>query len=1026
MPPEDRASWRSSSRPSSTSSTRSSRRKNDHALRSAPDVTTVAAACRLLRQHPPEQLGLSKTCTLVDWSADATTCSSTADAEPVAPPRPGAPGGGGSVRVSAKRGALTSLGALARGAHLNGWRLVVAGNDAPAEIFWVCKAGELGALVKDLRAKHDLARERGRAVAYRTTAWVNGERVVRVVTTPPRKLTRLEADVSADPAAPGAAASDESGAERSASASSEEDEMTLERAREGEMTLEKALEKTRLDADADAGTADARGEKVGGEVVSSVLSDVTSRAAPPNPYATAGQRLAARSPGKKPPSGPFGTLLSGTRPGASDSPHSLLPRRLRARVGKLPGAHDLCQKVRFARLMNQARALFPDEYRFWPPTLALPDDWLDAAPAFARSEAEAGHSWFIVKPDRGSQGAGIFLADSPRDLESKIRRIEPRALYDKNLGGGLFGDRSVAGPGSLKGAPGMADASRPGGGFGFKGASGRGGPTGAWGRAFDRRSRETIFGGREGSSRDASDRSDRSDRAPVSGLPVGESEERPGAAFVCQRYLVDPMLLDGLKFDLRVYVLVLGLPGFPAFVAKDGLARLCTEKYERPGGKGGGGGSASSGSNPRGFLTNYAVNKKAEGFERSDFADEGSKRSLESVMRRMGEGAWGKIEALVEATVGAVSHAFDDAARAMRVDPGMCFHLFGFDVMFDADENPHLLEVNAGPSLGVDVVVPLDEDDAFATTGPGLGDGGARGSPRSSSFRHSAAARRGYARSRGAPSAALSRCASLALDDDESAAPCFCRDHRGAHRHELSPVDAEVKAAVVAGALEIVRRAQVGADLDAPTRYGGFRRAGAGGGGGGGDRAGDDRRGGFRGGDAAGGGGGGDALAELHARARRVFDLVADAAGECAHSKARRLVSRCRVRGASEPAKPSVVPSRSAETPTPRSDGDATAATAATAAANGDDASFTPAAATSDRFAPPRRRVPVVTLANSELDLVLRPWRARRRKCATALSHFVDLVATLAAKFYPDRNGSDAVDAMLETMELAAAGASLA
>ena len=75
---------------------------------------------------------------------------------------------------------------------------------------------------------------------------------------------------------------------------------------------------------------------------------------------------------------------------------------------------------------------------------------------------------------------------------------------------------------------------------------------------------------------------------------------------------------------------------------------------------------------------------------------------------------------------------------------------------------------------------------------------------------------------------------------------------------------------------------------------------------------------------------------------------------------------------------------------------------------------------------PPRRRVPVVTLANSELDLVLRPWRARRRKCATALSHFVDLVATLAAKFYPERNGSDAVDAMLETMELAAAGASLA
>lgn len=45
---------------------------------------------------------------------------------------------------------------------------------------------------------------------------------------------------------------------------------------------------------------------------------------------------------------------------------------------------------------------------------------------------------------------------------------------------------------------------------------------------------------------------------------------------VVQRYIHKPLLVDGLKFDLRVYVVVVGTHPLSAFVCDEGLARFCT------------------------------------------------------------------------------------------------------------------------------------------------------------------------------------------------------------------------------------------------------------------------------------------------------------------------------------------------------------------------------------------------------------------------------------------------------------------
>lgn len=53
-----------------------------------------------------------------------------------------------------------------------------------------------------------------------------------------------------------------------------------------------------------------------------------------------------------------------------------------------------------------------------------------------------------------------------------------------------------------------------------------------------------------------------------------------GEAAIVQKYLAKPLLFDGYKFDLRLYVLVTSFSPLEVFIYKEGFGRFASRPYD--------------------------------------------------------------------------------------------------------------------------------------------------------------------------------------------------------------------------------------------------------------------------------------------------------------------------------------------------------------------------------------------------------------------------------------------------------------
>lgn len=265
------------------------------------------------------------------------------------------------------------------------------------------------------------------------------------------------------------------------------------------------------------------------------------------------------------------------------------------KINHFPGMLEICRKDLLARNLIRMQRMFPRDYNFFPKTWCFPADLGDAI-TYAKLRR---NKTFILKPEAGSQGRGIIITKSLKDI-------------------------------------------------------------------------------------------------------------RPCDRGICQVYISRPLLIDGYKFDLRVYTLITSCEPLRIYIYNEGLVRFATSQYKEPNGV--------NITNVFMHLTNYAVNKHSRTYNQ-DIDGNGSKRKLtwfNNYMKSMKydvNAIWNKIDDVIIKTIVSaypvLKHSYAACFPNHDVIPACC-ELLGIDIILDKKMNPLVLEVNHSPSFHTDT--PLDAE----------------------------------------------------------------------------------------------------------------------------------------------------------------------------------------------------------------------------------------------------------------------------------------------------------------------------
>lgn len=175
---------------------------------------------------------------------------------------------------------------------------------------------------------------------------------------------------------------------------------------------------------------------------------------------------------------------------------------------------------------------------------------------------------------------------------------------------------------------------------------------------------------------------------PQAALPTqaAAGSDQPAPRFVACQYIHPPALLGGCKFDLRVYVLVLGMAPVRAYMYVDGFARVAPAPYQAP---------TLADTSAAVHLTNTSLAKSHEEFDarhsyKCPLSDMWTALALEHGPARVADAA-AQMQQAVLHVLNAVQHKIPST-------PG-CFELLGIDVLLDGALRPWVLELNASPAL---------------------------------------------------------------------------------------------------------------------------------------------------------------------------------------------------------------------------------------------------------------------------------------------------------------------------------------
>ncbi|KAG7400772.1 hypothetical protein PHYBOEH_004578 [Phytophthora boehmeriae] len=186
-------------------------------------------------------------------------------------------------------------------------------------------------------------------------------------------------------------------------------------------------------------------------------------------------------------------------------------------------------------------------------------------------------------------------------------------------------------------------------------------------------------------------------------------ENQQVETYVVQRYISNPYLVGGKKFDLRLYALVPSFLPLEVYLFRGGFARFTNSRYSN---------NSSDIANSFIHLTNVAVQKTSENYNKKVFnslplsdgcitftmycsldVKHGGKWDLRNLklymMSKHGPERTNKLFHEIQLVI--IKSLL--SVEKIIMNDKHCFELYGYDVLIDENLKPWLLEVNASPSL---------------------------------------------------------------------------------------------------------------------------------------------------------------------------------------------------------------------------------------------------------------------------------------------------------------------------------------
>ena len=200
------------------------------------------------------------------------------------------------------------------------------------------------------------------------------------------------------------------------------------------------------------------------------------------------------------------------------------------------------------------------------------------------------------------------------------------------------------------------------------------------------------------------------------GVHIFTSLKKESDNFVISRYIHNPHLINGKKYDLRIYVLVSGLKPLRIYLNKEGLVRIATKKYNL---------DKKNLNDKFVHLTNTGINKLNRDYIYSnDFESKDANKLSFNVYKQYLEKEEidynflrEKIKDIVIKTVISGYEHLVSKLDEFNLNDRSFFNLYGYDILIDENYEPHLLEVNRRPDMHIyDKIDKVVKENLFLDT----------------------------------------------------------------------------------------------------------------------------------------------------------------------------------------------------------------------------------------------------------------------------------------------------------------------